>query len=205
MIAYNAVKDSEGNIIDCDLHMGWNGEDDSRQKLSEIEYDSNIGILWLEIDKSRIPHVCSDNYVEGNNRYCSCQVYGDLHPNHVHSYDRNNNSDSSHWLECICGEKDQIQSHSFSFRTVSPSGEHYYFCECGYMYTGSHIYTYSPVSDALHRAACACGHFTLEAHNLRPDLNPRYWRCQLCDYVVDNWNLGGGNVIMGTKKEDEIE
>lgn len=183
MIAYNAIKDSSGNIVDCYLHMGSNSAGASRQKLSTTDYTEDISILWLEIDKSRITHVCSNNYVDSNgNTYCSCQVYGDLHPEHVH-------------------EKKSIISHD--------ANEHIYRCKWGCVVEESHSFTYmrmlnAPDASSYHYNICECGYSELEAHTFVPTSKPLYLRCSKCGY--ERSELGGGsNVIMGKKEDEETE
>ena len=183
MVAYNAIRDNDENIIDCELHTGSIHTDNSHTTLSDTEYTEDISILWLEIDKSRITHLCSNNYVDSDgNTYCSCQVYGDLHPEHRH-------------------EKESIISHD--------SNEHIYRCEWGCDIRESHSFTYMRMPNTLdvsnyHYKICECGYSELEAHTFVPTSKPLYLRCSKCGY--ERSELGGGsNVIMGKKEDEETE
>lgn len=211
MIAYSAV--TRDNAVDYNVHMGWEGE--SREPLSNIVYNSDMSILWLEIDESQIPHVHCDNYVEGNNRYCSCQVYGDLHKEHEHekgsiiSYD-----ETKHIYDCKwgCDDPDDIveELHTLIDYGVDATGNHIYKCHCGYEEERPHIFRYTPISDSInarsyHYAICDCGYRELDEHSFVVSANPRYSRCQHCGYTRDEWGSGGGNVIMGKKEDEETE
>ena len=205
MVAYNAIRDNDENIIDCELHTGSIHTDNSHTTLSDTEYTEDISILWLEIDESRITHVCSDNYVYHDDKYCSCQVYGDLHPEHVHEKEdivsRNANE---HIYSCKWGCSVK-ESHAF----VYDEGNHTYACECGEKTVGSHSFTYMRMLNSLdasscHYKICECGYRELEAHTFVPTSKPLYLRCSECGYERNE--LGGGsNVIKGKKEDEETE
>ena len=203
MVAYQAIRDDEDNIVDCKIHKGY--PNDTQTTLSGTEYNTKIGIVWFEIDESRVPHVCSDSYVFSDKKYCTCQLYGNLHPSHMHSYEKVEHDLTFHWRECFCGERDQIFGHNSIFESKDAGGTHYYSCGCGYSYTTDHLYRYVHYSNSLHRKICdACGDTCLESHHFVTAANPRYSRCHYCGYTRDEWGSGGSAVIMG-KKEDEYD
>lgn len=214
LIAFSTVMDEQGNITDCNLHTGH--ITDPLTTLDTTVHDSKLGILWLEIDESQIPHVHCDNYVEGNNRYCSCQVYGDLHEEHEHekgtliSYD-----EIKHVYDCKwgCDDPDDIveELHTLIDYGVDATGNHIYKCNCGYEEERPHIFSrYTPISDSLnarsyHYKICDCGYRELDEHSFVVSANPRYSRCQHCGYTRDEWGSGGSAVIMGKKEDEETE
>ena len=185
LIAYDLEKDSNNNIVDCKFHTGWSSP--STYLWEENKFNLNTSILWLEIDESRIPHVCSDNYVIGNEKYCSCQVYGDLHPQHTHLYDglipydndqhtykckwgcrikedheliHKVNGDRHSWA-CECG-----YSYEEPYITVCQSINcHVKTYECGIDYEMSHNPIYSSISDTHHNGTCECGYTFDEEHS----------------------------------------
>ncbi len=224
MIAYDVVKDDNGNIIDCEMHTGWVG--DFETTLNTTKYNSNIAILWLEIDTTRIPHSCSNNYLlENGNTVCSCDLYGDLHPEHVHKaengyamcpaadrtstcicgekvvgphdYSYLNYSSIQHWYECDCGAKTEIESHNNTYTSFTNT-THAGYCECGYSFSGqSHILEYQNVSDLYHKCVCACGYSKTASHTTKA-INNRYSECTVCGAVFDMWS------DVTIKKADEL-
>ena len=211
MIAFSTVMDEQGNITDCNLHTGH--INDPLTTLDTTVHDSKLGILWLEIDTNQIPHVCCDNYVEGNNRYCSCQVYGDLHEEHEHEFGKYlSYSTTTHTLTCSWGcDQTIVESHTLIPYMLDANGNHIYRCDCGYGEYGQHYFSgYMPISDSLnarsyHYKICDCGYRELDEHSFVVSANPRYSRCQHCGYTRDEWGSGGGNVIMGKKEDEETE
>ena len=56
--------------------------------------------------------------------YKKTEKVNKLDPDHTHSFNTNNNDEHSHWVECVCGERDNIVKHSFSDGVVTtPAGE----------------------------------------------------------------------------------
>ena len=153
MVAYDTIEGEED--IDFKMHKGW--IDDPYVNFSDTEYDSNIGILWLEINESQLAHSCNNNYVlETGGSVCSCQIYGEKHPEHEHEV----------------------------FETYSTSAtQHNYMCICGKNLTEPHNFTYTSINSLYHSATCTtCGYTYTEMH---PGVNavnkPRL--CSKCQYV----------------------
>ena len=51
--------------------------------------------------------------------YKKTEKVNKLDPDHTHSFNTNNNDEHSHWVECVCGERDNIVKHSFSDGVVT--------------------------------------------------------------------------------------
>lgn len=184
MIAYHAKKD--GNIL---LHTGH--IETPKTTINKTEYNSNIGIFWIEINKDVLPHTCSVNYEYNDSgnyiKVCSCIAYKYVHPEHVH-VDGNlvaYNSEK-HIYKCAWGceiEKDHNLIHQVN------GDYHSFVCECGYSceehysatyqqiqdyhtviyecessYEKFHNLTYSKISDTHHDCVCECGYSFNEKH-----------------------------------------
>ena len=211
MIAYSIIEGNTLNKDDYNLHSGWCNLTDTT--INTTKYDLDKAILWLDIDKTRIPHVCCDNYVEGDERYCSCQVYGSLHSEHIHQAgDYLVYSENSHVYKCKWGCEEPIEEmHTLMYNRLDSSGNHIYKCQCGYEIQGPHSFnSYTQISTGLnsksyHYGICDCGYRELIEHSFRPMENPRYSRCTVCGYTRDEWVSGGSAVIMGKKEDDESE
>ena len=188
MVGYGAVKQNE-QIIDYKLHTGWGNN--PYTTFNDTIYSSDIGILWLEIDESRIPHVCCDNFIVGDERSCSCRVYGDLHPKHVHEAGDVYLSMGAevHNVRCLWDNGIVLEPHHFINCIQTSSTAHTGFCDCGYvMYNLTHQLTeYTYISNLYHKASCVCGYFENEMHTTRTISN-RYSECTICGAIFDMWS-----------------
>ena len=233
LIAYNVTKnENTGEVVDFKMHTGWFGEESSKRNSESLEYTEDIGILWLEIDEERIPHVCCDKYMTLSGRnVCSCDAYGTLHPEHEHKpyngnemcpaadpttrcicgefvqnthiYNNVNYDADYHWEECECGNKQSIEQHVLSYSNIQ-SETHTLSCFCGYSQTEHHDRKncYS-ISNVMHTATCSCGRTYSEQHNFEKK-SARYSVCMNCGYTRDHFG-GNENVHLGTKEDEETE
>jgi hypothetical protein len=189
MIAFSTEKDSNGNIVDCNLHTGWT--DRYHDTLSSTEYNSDIAILWLEIDESQIPHVCCDNFVVGDEKSCSCRVYGDLHPKHIHEAGNTYFSMGVevHNVKCAWDNAALVELHHFADYIQTSNTTHTGFCDCGYVVQNlPHQFTeFTNQSNLYHKAYCVCGYSKNEMH-VTESINSRYSKCTICGAVFDMWS-----------------
>lgn len=164
MVGYGAEKQN-GEIVDYKLHTGW--WDSPHTTFNTTEYNSNIGVLWLEINENYVPHVCSDNYVIDNEKYCSCQVYGDLHPEHIHEPTETCYMYTSeyHAVKCLWDTAGVIEDHKIENFKVLSSDTHKEYCFCGYGYEEEHSVSWWQRSDTNHTSICECGYRYTEPHN----------------------------------------
>ena len=176
LIAYNVTKDENtGEVVDFKMHTGWLV---NNQRNSEsLEYTEDIGILWLEIDEERIPHVCCDKYTTSSGEnICSCDAYGELHPEHVHEYSLESTTETTHTYTCAWG------------------------CEKTEHHDRKNCYS---ISNVMHTATCSCGRTYSEQHNFEKK-SARYSVCMNCGYTRDHFG-GNENVHLGTKEDEETE
>ena len=174
MIAYDTIKE-DGQIVDCILHTGWTSG--YYTTLSQTEYDEDISILWLEIDETRIPHVCSNNFLLNNGTSaCSCNVYASNHPEHIHSSTLVSNTDTAHTYECDW---------------------------CGHTTVECHLFTYNSVSNMFHEKRCFCGKVITERHVMLRE-SAQYSVCTICRYRRDHFG-GNENVHLGYEEETPSE
>lgn len=159
MVAYGIDGD------DIKLHTGWidrSIQDDEIKYVSSVnttEYQYNIGALWLEINESAFPHVCSYSFQEmaTSKMLCSCQAYHSLHDEHTHKrfkYVKNSYTLSGHNSQCIC---DTIFEEWHAYTYVDQTTNHLRSCDCGYVDVESH--TYENISIRLMRCRY-CGYTT---------------------------------------------
>lgn len=183
MIAYDTIKES-GAIVDCEMHTGWSDDEETTDvkeyftTLSATEYDSDISILWFEIDESLVPHAHSNNYhYSATESYCSCEVYGELHPEHIH-------------------ESDGVY---LSYGTSS----HVSKCRWdGEEITETHKHVGLSISSSLHTLTCACGHSYTESHVLEK-ITINLYRCMHCNYTRNTNN--NENVHLGVEEDEDTE
>lgn len=170
MVAYAIGED--GNIK---LHIGSAGNyvDD----LLSCEYNSNPGIIWLQIDNT-LPHSCCDHFswFDGGN-VCSCVAYKDLHPahHHINSNQLVSFDDEKHVYKCIYGDLIE-ESHSRKNCTS--------------------------VSNSLHSFTC-CGETFYESHSMLK-VSLTTFKCVSCNYTreLDDDN---GMVHLGAEEEKDKE
>ena len=224
LFGYDVVE-GEDDIV---LSKCWNGKDTTTFRTTEYNYLSSI--IWLEINEDAFPHVCSSSYDSPINdeEFCVCEIYSQ-HPNHTHQlytglescpmasfvsrcqcgkamnwthkYDTAGYSSTEHWDECVCGDKEHVESHDFVYQQLSNT-HHSVTCECGYEGEVMHVFTYTSMSNSVHTGTCACGYSIAEEHNLER-VSPRYSVCTQCRYTRDHHLGGNENVHLGIKKEDE--
>ena len=188
MIAYDVIKEN-GDVIDFVMHTGWTeteGEYAYCQNLSDMPYNMDIGILWLEINENMISHTHSDNYLlSGGGTACSCEFYGSLHPEHVHEGNETGSGEDYVNYACVCCWCDE--PHSFTSYNNPTSTSHTAVCECGYSTSKAHVFTYESISSLYHISVCACGYTTTGMHTTRA-IDNRYSACTLCGEVFDSWS-----------------
>ena len=207
MVAYKTIKEGD-TVVDCTMHMGWieDAINPYKQNLSEIEYDTCPGIVWLDINENLLPHECGETYVRGNgDKFCACELYGELHPEHTHEmygtlrpYDN-----TKHSYQCICGET-FYENHIVAGNLISSSSTgHIYKCPCLEVFEEPHHRNNcESYSASHHTATCFCGYEIFERH-VFVKISLRYSQCQNCGYTKDN--LGGGNDYVHLGVEDETE
>ena len=199
MIIYDAIKEGH-EIVDCKIHTGLLDKKsttaiESYTTLNTTSYNTNIAILWLEIDENQISHLCNDKYI-GNTgeKYCACEIYGNLHKCHVHKtadgddtpechYGENNRtcvcgklfkethhfsliySDTQHWEQCACGTTKNISEHHY----VTQTSDRYHWLICDVckkeLQKQEHLYNVASISPTKHLRECSCGVYYIELHN----------------------------------------
>ncbi|MBQ7936202.1 MAG: S-layer homology domain-containing protein [Clostridia bacterium] len=74
-----------------------------------------------------------------------------------HSANHFNKNEREHWLECSCGEKYDVQPHTFS-TSKSDDTHHWAECECGQIANAAaHSFDTVQKDAAYHWAECSCG------------------------------------------------
>ena len=224
MIAYRYLP-NENKIK---LHLGYKDRYD--KNLPGVEYDTDAGIIWLDI-KDSLPHKCANHYTWWPTKelVCSCVAYGDRHPAHshkipgapicseseiysecscgawvqgTHTYNHANYDDCNHWYECACGDKDGIEAHDITYTSYDNTTHSGYCNGCGYTFTSTaHTYSYKYTTDLYHTCTCPCGKKKTEMHTKRA-VDNRYAACRECDHVFDTWN---DHMILKREDEETVE
>ena len=171
MIAYRYLP-NENKIK---LHLG--SKDRYDKNLPGVEYDTDAGIIWLDI-KDSLPHKCANHYTWWPTKelVCSCVAYGDRHPAHVHEYSLESTTETTHTYTCAWG------------------------CEKTEHHDRKNCYS---ISNVMHTATCSCGRTYSEQHNFERK-SARYSVCMNCGYTRDHFG-GNENVHLGTKEDEETE
>lgn len=190
MIGYDVTTDENGDD-DIILHTGWNGEDDETYRTTDFQFLNSI--IWLEINESNLPHVCSNYYYDliTDSNICSCEVYYYTHPTHsIHIYQGFEYYNSeTHCYKCGCGYITNIQPHNLTYSYNSPT-QHYKSCaDC--IYSGAENHNYLPQSSSSssgHGLACVCGATSsTEAHYVHrytPKNNTYHYKYCECGYLI---------------------
>ena len=121
---------------------------------------------------------------------------------HVHEYNRNTfeKDETNHWYECGCGDKTEIEPHTFDNNCDIDCNDN-----CGFTRQITHNYSNTWVSDDIeHWKACECGDKKdIEVHNPVLDGTTGNYKCSVCDRELQsgtphshswgNWTSNGDN------------
>ena len=155
MIIFETIEE-DGEAVDCKIHTGHTSE--TYSTLNTTEYSSDISILWLEIDKTRIPHLCNYKFDTFNgNGLCACEFYGSIHENHVHRTANGEEqcpaANKSNY--CVCWEP-LYGPHNYNILKYN-ANTHWYECACGKILGGNtsgHSLVYSNSNNITHEESC---------------------------------------------------
>ena len=204
MIGYD-YDGTPGNY-DIVLNLCWNNS--YRQKIRSTDFQSVNSIIWLEIIEENLPHECSNNYYDPSTgeEFCACQIYYNTHPSHQsHIYHFEEFDSNTHFEECYCGVKTNVQAHDLTYSYYSATQHNKNCSECAYHEVVNHEYNipHSP-TNTYHSLKCACGVTSLEteahyAHkykNWDKSLHKVYCECGkewTQPHVVESGSYSSGN------------
>lgn len=199
MIAYDV--DTHNGVEDIKLNTGWNTNQTEKTRwVNTCEFNKFNSIIWLEINEENMPHRCDDNYVDSvtGEYLCSCEIYGYSHPGHAnHNYISSSFDGFYHWLECKCGDRNQISNHNLTYLNGDLNGQtHYESCnDCLYFSDVQHNYNIlSNPTENGHCTACACGQVgEIEEHYYysyaRNDTLKHHVYCECGHYIGTSFHV----------------
>lgn len=168
MVAYDVV--NRNGTEDIQLHKGWNGTE--TEYYYTTVYNKVNSAIWIEIDESKLPHVCTQKYYDEDleQSFCACYVYSNTHPAHTtpHNYQYSSIDEHYHQYACGCGDLVNTELHSFTYSQYS-SVQHNKVCTvCGYTDLGVHSFSIQRYTTQYHKEACgSCGYYELKSHSER--------------------------------------
>ena len=211
MIGYDFTTLDDGKY-DITVNLCWN--DGEKQNIRSSDFALFNSIIWLEINEENLPHVCSNNYVDKNDvnnddddeYFCSCDIYYNTHPEHKyhHDYKFNGFDSESHYINCICGYKMNVEAHNLEYSLYGVAMHTESCIDCGYIMLFDHNYDiFDTVSDGGHTMKCICGKesSTVEPHyEAYGEYYTKDWHYVYCECgylimtdthsMVPGWKLG---------------
>lgn len=192
LIAYDYDSTNDELIF----HSGWVGNtsltNDNRilrENDAAFDYREHLYMMWLDINTTNYPHVCSYNYnfTAGQNQRITCMCSFSIHPNHRHdssrgyiSYDTQGHNVNCFYCDKVCNEE-----HFYSY-ILDSATQHKAYCDCGYEKTEYHVVRTNSITGL---SACIyCGAFVGSSLILNNNLlsNIKSYITDSGSYIADN-------------------
>ena len=131
------------------------------------EVDKNAHIGHLEIRNSKKPTEFEDGY--RGDFYCSScgelvsKGYVIPKLTHTHKFVTENSDDASHWMECVCGARENETPHNFGQYSSDATGHSHTCADCGRTVTESHTPNADDLDCSTPTTCSICGYVIDEA------------------------------------------
>ncbi len=117
---------------ECSFSESWTSDGENHWHACVCGEKSGVELhYWNDGEITKTPSETEDGIKTFECKICKAQKNIPIEYNHVHSYTVTKSDDVNHWKECKCGEKTEIEAHSFGNFISTDSAKHWKECSCG--------------------------------------------------------------------------
>lgn len=117
---------------ECSFSESWTSDEENHWHACVCGEKSGVELhSWNDGEITKTPSETEDGIKTFECKICKAQKNIPIEYNHVHSYTVTKSDGVNHWKECKCGEKSDVEPHSFGNFISTDSAKHWKECSCG--------------------------------------------------------------------------